>query len=193
MARRKKDPVTIMVNAASDELLGNIGPRAPVPGMVEAGATVPAVISNLTHKQSLMARAIAMGRTGIDAYRLAFDNQTGSDVTIKRKVSSICGKPAFRAEVERQRALIQQAHDQAMLRTAKDITRALWREAESQDNGGNVRVRALELLGRDRGMFGGNAQKSEQNMTESEIEAQIREMLERYLGGNALVIKDLDG
>lgn len=192
MARRKMDPLGDAVKGASEALLKRAatraGPRAAL------AATVPATkgLKGLTERQIVMARGIAQGLPAIQAYRIAFSNQTGSDRTIGRKVSSLTSKPVFRAEVEKQRAVLQQQYERATLRTARHITEALWREAESAENGGGVRVRALELLGKDRGMFGQGGQQERPQSTE-EVEQQIRQLLDRYLGGNALLIKDLGG
>lgn len=128
----------------------------------------------------------------MEAYRLAFDCPTSSDRTLRRKVTALVGRPAFKAKVEEHRARIAEEYRKVWHKTARDITAALWREAESQENGGGVRVRALELLGKDRGMFKESPQKAEKNMSAEEVESQIRAMLETYLGGNALIINDLD-
>lgn len=181
-----------MVNQASDKLLRLTGPKRPLAGARDIEGQ-PVSLGTLTARQEVMAEAVATGRTGIDAYRIAFDCPTASDKTVGRKVSSLMGKPAFRAAVERHRARIRAEYERVFHRTARDITAALWREAENGENGGAVRVRALELLGRDRGMFSEKAQKTEaKTLSSEEVEQQIRGMLETYLGGNALIINDLD-
>jgi hypothetical protein len=149
-------------------------------------------MASLTHRQSLMCEAIALGKTGLDAYRLAFDCPTSSDRTIQRKVAGLLAKPSIREEIEQHRARLRAAHERATLRTAKDVTRALWAEAESMENGGNVRVRALELLGRNLGMFSDNPQQSAiSGASSKEIETQIKSLLDRFMGKDAIVINGL--
>lgn len=195
MGRRKMSPgerrLDEMVAKASEMLPKLKGPKAEVLAPTPRGIGAPS-LGTLTARQEVMAEAVAQGRSGVDAYRLAFDCPTATDRTIKRKVTALMGRPAFRAQVEAHRARIAEAYNRVWARTARDITAALWREAESAENGGGVRVRALELLGRDRGMFAEKPQKTEKNLTSEEVEAQIRGMLETYLGGNALIINDLD-
>lgn len=180
------------VNGAGLMLPVPQGPKRRVdpPGARGIG---PTSLSTLTARQEVMAEAVATGRTGIEAYRLAFDCPTSNDKTVARKVSSLMGKPAFRERVEAHRERIAEEYRKVWHRTARDITAALWREAESAENGGSVRVRALELLGKDRGMFKESPQKTaDKSMSAEEVESQIRSMLETYLGGNALLINDLD-
>lgn len=195
MGRRKRitgeGRLDEMVRKASDMLPVLKGPKAKVLAPEPRGIG-PVGLGTLTARQEVMAEAMAQGRSGVDAYRLAFDCPTATDRTIKRKVTSLVGRPAFAAKVQEHRARIAEEYNRVWHRTARDITAALWREAESKENGGGVRVRALELLGKDRGMFAEKAQKTEKNITSEEVEGQIRQMLETYLGGNALIINDLD-
>lgn len=182
---------TEAVRSVSDLLPAIKGPKAEVLAPTPRGIG-PVGLGTLTARQEVMAEAIAQGRTGLEAYRLAFDCPTSSDRTLRRKVTALVGRPAFKAKVEEHRARIAEEYRKVWHKTARDITAALWREAESQENGGGVRVRALELLGKDRGMFKEAPQKAEKNMSAEEVESQIRAMLETYLGGNALIINDLD-
>ena len=179
------------VKAVSDVLPAFKGPKATVLAPEPRGIG-PVGLGTLTARQEVMAEAIAQGRTGLEAYRLAFDCPTSSDRTLRRKVTALVGRPAFKAKVEEHRQRIAEEYRKVWHKTARDITAALWREAENAENGGSVRVRALELLGKDRGMFKEAAQKAEKNMSAEEVEGQIRSMLETYLGGNALIINDLD-
>lgn len=180
------------VKGVSDLLPAFKGPKATVLAPEPRGIG-PVGLGTLTARQEVMAEAIAQGRTGLEAYRLAFDCPTSSDRTLRRKVTALVGRPAFRAKVEEHRARIAEEYRKVWHKTARDITAALWREAESAENGGSVRVRALELLGKDRGMFKESPQKAaDKSMSAGEVESQIRSMLETYLGGNALLINDLD-
>ena len=179
------------VKGVSDLLPEFKGPKAEVLAPTPRGIG-PVGLGTLTARQEVMAEAIAQGRTGLEAYRLAFDCPTSSDRTLRRKVTALLGRPAFKAKVEEHRQRIAEEYRKVFHKTARDITAALWREAESRENGGGVRVRALELLGKDRGMFKEGPQKAEKNMSAEEVESQIRAMLETYLGGNALIINDLD-
>lgn len=190
--RAPADVLKDVVKGASTMLPVLKGPKAEVLAPTPRGIG-PVGLGTLTARQEVMAEAIAQGRTGLEAYRLAFDCPTSSDRTLRRKVTALVGRPAFKAKVEEHRARIAEEYKKVWHKTARDITAALWREAESAENGGSVRVRALELLGKDRGMFKEGPQKaSDKTLTVEEAESQIRAMLETYLGGNALIINDLD-
>ena len=96
----------------------------------------------------------------------------------------------MREAIARAKARMQAEYERASLRTARDITLALWREAESRENTGAMRIRALELLGKEQGMFERNSGegRDKAQLSVTEIEEQIRTMLDRHLGGNAILI-----
>lgn len=180
-----------MTVQAGEKLLRQRGTkREPASAAKIAGA--PMTLASLTHRQDVFCEAVAMGRTGIDSYRLAFDCPTSSAKTISRKVSSLLARPDIRQQIEQHKQAHRQAHERAMIRTAKDVTRALWAEAESQENGGSVRVRALELLGKDLGMFSDNKGLADaSHKSPTQIEQEIKTLLGRFMGEDAKVINGL--
>ena len=176
-----------MVNDPREALLkSRKTKRASEPSL----AGIPKGLKGLTQRQEIMAEAIAAGRAGIDAYRIAFECPNSTDRTVQRKVTYLLARPDMREAIAKAKARMQSEYERASLRTARDITLALWREAESRENTGAMRIRALELLGKEQGMFdrnGGDA-RDKPHHSVAEIEEQIRSMLDRHLGGNAILI-----
>lgn len=178
-----------MVNEPRDNLLkSRKQKRRQEPSL----AGVPKGLKGLTQRQEIMAEAIAAGRAGIDAYRIAFECPNSTDRTVQRKVTYLLARPQMREAIARAKERMRAEYERASLRTARDITLALWREAESRENTGAMRIRALELLGKEQGMFDRNAggERDKTQLSVAEIEEQIRTMLDRHLGGNAILISE---
>jgi hypothetical protein len=101
----------------------------------------------LTHKQRTFARELALGSTGADAYRKAY-NTKAKVKTQGDQASRMKRNPRIEAETNRQRALIE-ARKQRTPEELRDwVITQLRAEAEDMDNPPSVRVNALQLLGR---------------------------------------------
>jgi len=101
----------------------------------------------LTHKQKVFAREVAMGTPGAAAYRKAY-NSTASKQRNAEASSRLKKNPKVATSIERERALIE-ARKQRTPEELRDwVITQLRAEAEDMDNPPSVRVNALQLLGR---------------------------------------------
>ena len=138
--------------------------------------------NGLTAKQEAFCQHVAKGSNLSDAYRAAYDASNMKPNIINNEA---CKLMARREIADRVNALITQNRDRESLdstRIRQHVIDKLWQESQSTSNPANVRVRALELLGKmtDVSLF------TERVHTEtvatrdaSEIEQAIREKLAR--------------
>jgi len=101
----------------------------------------------LTHKQKVFAREVAMGTPGAAAYRKAY-NSTASKQRNAEASSRLKKNPKVATSIERERAMIE-ARKQRTPEELRDwVITQLRAEAEDMDNPPSVRVSALQLLGK---------------------------------------------
>ena len=101
----------------------------------------------LTHKQKLFARELALGSTGAEAYRKAYNTKT----TKKKQgdeASRLKADPRIAVETNRQRAIIEARKQRTPEELRVWIIEQLKVEANDQDNPPSVRINALQMLGK---------------------------------------------
>ena len=101
----------------------------------------------LTHKQKTFARELALGSTGAEAYRKAYNTKT----TKKKQgdeASRLKADPRITVETNRQRAIIEARKQRTPEELRVWIIEQLKVEANDQDNPPSVRINALQMLGK---------------------------------------------
>lgn len=101
----------------------------------------------LTHKQKTFARELALGSTGAEAYRKAYNTKT----TKKKQgdeASRLKADPRIAVETNRQRAIIEARKQRTPEELRVWIIEQLKVEANDQDNPPSVRINALQMLGK---------------------------------------------
>lgn len=101
---------------------------------------------SLTHKQKEFAKNVALGDTGADAYRKAY-NTKGKPKTVGDEAGKLKKNPAISTEIEAIRQAIEfnKSHSSAQLRAL--VVSQLTKEALNEDNPPASRLTALKALG----------------------------------------------
>ena len=101
----------------------------------------------LTHKQKVFARELALGNTGAEAYRKAY-NTKGSAKTQGDNASKLKRNTRIATETNRQRAIIEARKQRTPEELRIWVIEQLKVEANDQDNPPSVRISALQMLGK---------------------------------------------
>ena len=101
----------------------------------------------LTHKQKVFARELAMGAKGAEAYRKAY-NARGMKKTHADNASRLKNNSRVVAETNRQRAIIEARKQRTPEELRIWVIEQLKVEANDQDNPPSVRINALQMLGK---------------------------------------------
>jgi hypothetical protein len=101
----------------------------------------------MTHKQKVFARELALGTTGAEAYRKAY-NTKASKQRQAEMASKLKKSPKIKASVERERAMIEARKQRTPEELRVWVIEQLRTEASDIDNPPSVRVNALLLLGK---------------------------------------------
>jgi len=139
----------------------------------------------LTAKQKRFAEAVAMGNTGADAYRLAY-NAKGKPKTVGNHASALKHHEGIQREIER----IERANELAALHSAaglKSIVISTLAEiATSTEEKGAVRVQAVRAIGQLVGVDAFRETKRVEHVKDSgEIREQILDQLKTMMLGTA--------
>lgn len=139
----------------------------------------------LTAKQKRFAEAVALGNTGADAYRLAY-NAKGKPKTVGNHASALKQHEGIQREIER----IERANELAALHSAaglKSIVISTLAEiATSTEEKGAVRVQAVRAIGQLVGVDAFRETKRVEHVKDSgEIRAQILDQLKTMMLGSA--------
>jgi hypothetical protein len=139
----------------------------------------------LTAKQKRFAEAVALGNTGADAYRLAY-NAKGKPKTVGNHASALKHHEGIQREIER----IERANELAALHSAaglKSIVISTLAEiATSVEEKGAVRVQAVRAIGQLVGVDAFRETKRVEHVKDSgEIRAQILDQLKSMMLGSA--------
>lgn len=139
----------------------------------------------LTAKQKRFAEAVALGNTGADAYRLAY-NAKGKPATVGNHASALKADDRIKREIER----IERAQELAALHSAaglKSIVISTLAEiATSTEEKGAVRVQAVRAIGQLVGVDAFRETKRVEHVKDSgEIRAQILDQLKTMMLGTA--------
>ena len=139
----------------------------------------------LTAKQKRFAEAVALGNTGADAYRLAY-NAKGKPKTVGNHASALKQHEGIQREIER----IERANELAALHSAaglKSIVISTLAEiATSAEEKGAVRVQAVRAIGQLVGVDAFRETKRVEHVKDSgEIRAQILDQLKTMMLGTA--------
>ena len=132
----------------------------------------------LTRKQDTFASRIADGDTQSAAYRASYDAAQMDDATVWSEASRLVRHPQVAARVEVLRAEKDCIRRSLVLDHEEAILAQLQHEAFTAKTDG-ARIRALELLGRHAGMFTERVEVEQVDRSVSQIEAAIRQRLER--------------
>ena len=101
----------------------------------------------LTHKQKVFARELALGTTGAEAYRKAY-NTKASKQRQAEMASKLKSSPKVKASIERERAMLEARKQRTPEELRLWVIEQLKTEASDIDNPPSVRVNALQLLGK---------------------------------------------
>jgi hypothetical protein len=101
----------------------------------------------LTHKQKVFARELAMGAKGAEAYRKAY-NARGMKKTHADNASRLKNNSRVVAETNRQKAIIEAKKQRTPEELRIWVIEQLKVEANDQDNPPSVRINALQMLGK---------------------------------------------
>ena len=139
----------------------------------------------LTAKQKRFAEAVAMGNTGADAYRLAY-NATGKPKTVGNHASALKQNEGIQREIAR----IERAQELAALHSAQGlhsiVISTLAEIATNPDEKGAVRVQAVRSIGQLVGVDAFRETKRvEHTQGSGEIKDQIMQQLKTLMLGSA--------
>jgi hypothetical protein len=101
----------------------------------------------LTHKQKVFARELALGNTGAEAYRKAY-NTKAKPKTQGDHASRLKRDARIDAETNRQKAIIEAKKQRTPEELRIWVIEQLKVEANDQDNPPSVRINALQMLGK---------------------------------------------
>ena len=136
----------------------------------------------LTGKQEAFAQLVAKGSMLVEAYREAGYMPNGSDKTQWEAASRLMANSKVLARVKQIQADIEEDRRTIERRREEYVLKRLQEEAEQADTDG-ARVRALELMGKTIGMFTDRVETDDKTeRAASDIEAELRQKLERLLG-----------
>lgn len=108
--------------------------------------------NGLTPRADCMARLMARGVSGSDAYRAAYGDKGRTPHTIAARVNQIMGYATMATVVRDYRERMERERQQATVGMRDFVTGRLVHEAQTADNAPS-RIRALELLGKTQAMF----------------------------------------
>ena len=132
----------------------------------------------LTARQERFAQLITAGETQAEAYRQAYDVTGMQDATVWSEASKLIRHPQVAPRVEVLKAEKDHIRRSLVLDREEAILAQLQHEAFTAKTDG-ARIRALELLGRHAGMFAERVEVEQVERSVSQIEAAIRQRLER--------------
>lgn len=136
----------------------------------------------LTGKQEAFAQLVAKGSMLVEAYREAGYMPNGSDKTQWEAASRLMANSKVLARVKQIQADIEEDRRTIERRREEYVLKRLQDEAERAETDG-ARVRALELMGKTIGMFTDRVETDDKTeRAASDIEAELRQKLERLLG-----------
>ena len=136
----------------------------------------------LTGKQEAFAQLVAKGSMLVEAYREAGYMPNGSDKTQWEAASRLMANSKVLARVKQIQADMEEDRRTIERRREEYVLKRLQEEAEQADTDG-ARVRSLELLGKTIGMFTDRVETDDKTeRAASDIEAELRQKLERLLG-----------
>lgn len=136
----------------------------------------------LTGKQEAFAQLVAKGSMLVEAYREAGYMPNGSDKTQWEAASRLMANSKVLARVKQLQADMEEDRRTIERRREEYVLKRLQEEAEGADTDG-ARVRALELMGKTIGMFTDRVETDDKTeRAASDIEAELRQKLERLLG-----------
>lgn len=137
----------------------------------------------LTGKQEAFARQLATGISQAEAYRRAYDVPSTTDNrTVIKEASKLANDHRIAGLVESEKFRLREIEQHKAARTAADVTERLWLEATTAGQA-SARIRALELLGKDLGMFVERRADVTPERKSAEIEGELRAKLAKLLVG----------
>lgn len=143
-------------------------------------------MERLTGKQEAFAQAVARGMTLHDAYRASYDAAKMGTPTVYQAASKLMDNEFIQARVKE---LVETRTDRSLMadrqRVRQYVFDRLMLESKNEESPPAARIKALELLGKVRGvdMFGEGKQE-EGRKAAADIEADIRRRLADLLGAS---------
>lgn len=126
----------------------------------------------LTQSQVAFAQGVIEGKSRRQAYRDAYPNANGADATISASAARLARDPRIKRMIEAGWEETQEALADDIQATRRYVGRALValsRGAKQE----NTRLRALELLGRNSGMFRDAVQTQEKPITAEDLRREL--------------------
>jgi hypothetical protein len=122
-----------------------------------------------TKKQRKFVERVVEGDSLADAYREAYDAEGSSAATIRKEAHNLSRRPHIARMVEAARADEARAVQRDLGLRRRWIVSRLVEEADAAPSD-SARVRALELLAKQAGLFASEAERSEKRLGSSEAE-----------------------
>lgn len=149
---------------------------------IEQAMRVPK--GTLTHKMRKFAEAVALGNTGADAYRIAY-NTRGKPTTVGNHASALKADDRIKSEIER----IERANELAALHSAEGlrsiVISTLAEIATNPDSKDATRVQAVKAIGSLVGVDAFRETKRIEHIKDSgQIRAQILDQLKTMMLGS---------
>lgn len=127
----------------------NIAKALPLPDRTEGSPHVMHNPLGLTDKQEAFARGVANNLNLIDAYKAAYNTETGSVSTLYSSASRLADNPKVAARI---RSIMESRSERFeafdVMRIRRHVFDRLMIESMDDDNPAASRVRSLELLGK---------------------------------------------
>jgi len=146
-----------------------------------------------TRKQRKFAEGVIAGESLADSYREAYDAEGSSGATIRREAHRVSALPHVATMVDEARQSEARAAERDLGLRRRWIVGRLVEEADRAPSD-SARVRALELLAKQAGLFDSEADRSEKRLaaSESELVAELESRLAAIGGGEAIEVEGLE-
>lgn len=150
---------------------------APILGSSSTGGQ-RRLANGLSPRADCMARLVARGVSGSDAYRAAYGEKGRDPRTIAARAVKIMGYPRMGTVCSDYRDRMEREQQQATVGMRDFVTGRLVHEAQTADNAPS-RIRALELLGKTEAMFT-DVRRTERAINPKDLE-KLKNQLEQRL------------
>ena len=165
----------------------------PVNYLREGDSKIMAGSGKPTRKQRKFAEGVIAGESLADSYREAYDAEGSSGATIRREAHRVSALPHVATMVETARQGEARAAERNLGLRRRWIVGRLVEEADAAPSD-SARVRALELLAKQAGLFDSEAERSEKRLaaSESELVAELESRLGALAVGEATEIEKIE-
>jgi hypothetical protein len=146
-----------------------------------------------TRKQRIFAEQVIAGESLADSYREAYDAEGSSPATVRKEAHKVSRSPHVARMVDDARANEARAAERDLGLRRRWIVGRLVEEADRAPSD-SARVRALELLAKQAGLFDSEAERSEKRLaaSESELVAELESRLGALGAGEVIEVEGLE-